>query len=359
MAKAAGPLLFMFPFVAYHTCDQEPKNGIIEQRTPMHRLLSATIGVLLLCSHAQAIPIINQRLETTDLLGSPITTIDVGESFQLRGYVQDLRLGGLGVFAFWSDVVYDRSLASVPGAGSGPAPVVFGPTYPNGQNGDTSTPGLIDEVGAFDGSVALGGAEVLQWIVPFTADAAGVVSFNANQPDGGIAVEPLLFDVNTAIPFDEVQFGTAVLTIGAGLPDTRLMAWAQAAGLSGPNALPNAIPWGDGVPNLVKYAFNMNGGGPDTHCLVPGTGTSGLPFVWFDDSGPVTVFRFEYIRRKNSGLVYTPKQSTTLGSRSWVPMTGTPTVTDMNPEWERVSIEHPFAPAVTSARFFLVEVALP
>jgi hypothetical protein len=40
-------------------------------------------------------------------------------------------------------------------------------------------------------------------------------------------------------------------------------------------------------------------------------------------------------------------------------MTGTPTVTNIDSEWERVGIEHPFAPALTPACFFLVEVAMP
>jgi hypothetical protein len=124
-----------------------------------------------------------------------------------------------------------------------------------------------------------------------------------------------------------------------------------AAGLAGPNAQATATPFGDGVPNLLKYAFNMNPGGADRRTLVPGTGTVGLPVMRIV-SGSV---RYEFLRRKNSGLIYTPQQSSNLSGASWQAATGTTTVTPIDENWERVEIQQ----APGTARFFRVLVALP
>jgi hypothetical protein len=161
---------------------------------------------------------------------------------------------------------------------------------------------------------------------------------------------------NTA--FDNV---TGPLTVTAQYvqvtPLQAYQAWTTLAGLTNDNALPGAIPYGDGVANLIKYAFNMNGAGSDAHTLVRGSSISGLPCLSADDSAGV--FRYEFVRRKSSGLVYAPKQSTTLEQGAWVPMTGTTKVTDIDAEWERVVIEQSYDPGVTPACFFTVEVALP
>lgn len=115
--------------------------------------------------------------------------------------------------------------------------------------------------------------------------------------------------------------------LASGLTNDGWQLWIEGAGLTGNHALPSAAPYGDGIPNALKYAFNMNGSGPDDRRLTPGTGVSGLPVLWLDRQGPAPVARFEFVRRKNRDLTYTPKQSIALSSDSWAPMTGTTTVT--------------------------------
>lgn len=73
--------------------------------------------------------------------------------------------------------------------------------------------------------------------------------------------------------------------------------WPVAASLTGSAATPGAQPYADGVANLLKYAFNMNGAGADVRVLVPGTGTGGLPAIGPRGSGATSVFRFKFIRR--------------------------------------------------------------
>ncbi|BCU77777.1 hypothetical protein llg_24920 [Luteolibacter sp. LG18] len=135
-------------------------------------------------------------------------------------------------------------------------------------------------------------------------------------------------------------------------------AWAAAAGLTGGDAAAGAVPRGDGVKNLLKYAFNLDPSVADCRTLVPGTGTAGLPCVTRSGSGAGAVLRIEYLRRKNSGLTYRAVQSATLLPGSFSVFSGTPVVTAVGSAWERVVVETPCDPAVTPRLFGRVEVAL-
>ncbi|MCW1921278.1 choice-of-anchor D domain-containing protein [Luteolibacter arcticus] len=135
--------------------------------------------------------------------------------------------------------------------------------------------------------------------------------------------------------------------------------WSEGNDLAGDDALPDAVPFGDGVSNLLKYAFNMNGSGPDVSVLVPGGGTSGLPSFVFDEGGAETVLRLEFLRRRGSGLIYTPKVSATLEPGSFVPMSGDVVVVPIDEHWERVLVEEPRDFSSLPTGFGIVEVSLP
>jgi hypothetical protein len=142
-------------------------------------------------------------------------------------------------------------------------------------------------------------------------------------------------------------------------PAQLLDAAITAAGLSGPNAALTATPNGDGVPNLLKYAFNMNLSGPDAATMPPG-GSRGLPGITAQPNGGASVFRFEFLRRKNSGLIYTPQKSGMLSNpASWVPLTDLPTVISIDATWERVIYEEHYDAATTPMNFGRVQVTLP
>lgn len=132
--------------------------------------------------------------------------------------------------------------------------------------------------------------------------------------------------------------------------------WATIAGRTGPSAALTATPFNDGIANLLKYAFNMNAAGPDVSVLSTG-GSSGLPQISMDTSGAEPVLRIAFLRRKGSGLIYTPQHSTTFGY--FVAMIGTPTVTAINAQWERVTVEEPAPPATAPHTFARVRVGLP
>ncbi|MCB1133576.1 MAG: hypothetical protein KDN05_20830, partial [Verrucomicrobiae bacterium] len=154
---------------------------------------------------------------------------------------------------------------------------------------------------------------------------------------------------------DESTFQIALTATGKSA-QTILNETISAAGLAGPNASLLATPYEDGVENLLKYAFNMNLSGPDVSTLVPG-GTSGLPIHTVDRTGPETVWRVEFLRRKGSGLIYTPMKSTTLDS--FEPMTGEVTTTSVDSDWERVVVEEQCDPSTTPNCFSHVKVTVP
>jgi hypothetical protein len=129
--------------------------------------------------------------------------------------------------------------------------------------------------------------------------------------------------------------------------------WSSQAGLSGGDAALGATPHRDGVPNLLKYAFNLSGAGPDCRSLPPG-GTAGLPMVSVDTSVTPALLRIEYLRRKNSGLTYTPQRSTTLGG--FTTFTGQQTVIPINAAWERVIMADSAPQAGTTKAFARVMV---
>jgi hypothetical protein len=129
--------------------------------------------------------------------------------------------------------------------------------------------------------------------------------------------------------------------------------------LTGDDALPNATPFNDGVENLLKYAFNMNLAGPDANTLPPGAGTSGLPSITTPAAAPTGTLRFEFLRRKGSGLVYMPQKSTSLDGTGWSPLAATPVVMSIDDQWERVVYTEAPDPVPAPACFGRVEVVIP
>ncbi len=120
---------------------------------------------------------VSLRVDVTDAQLNPIDAIDVGGTFLVNVYAQDLRLLAEGIFAAFLDVLFDPQLVQVDGQ------ITYGPFYGNGQSGDTDTPGLIDELGAVSNQSTLGGEEQLLASVPMRALKSGEVLFSADPAD--------------------------------------------------------------------------------------------------------------------------------------------------------------------------------
>lgn len=112
-----------------------------------------------------------------------------------------------------------------------------------------------------------------------------------------------------------------------------------------------AAPAGDGVANLLKYAFNMLGSGsgqspalttPNATTLAPG-GSAGLPFPGFGTGPDADKLQITYIRRKAStspGITYAVEFSADLGLTD--PWSGNPSATEttisLDASLERVTV---------------------
>jgi len=120
--------------------------------------------------------------------------------------------------------------------------------------------------------------------------------------------------------------------------------------ISGPDADPDK----DGLSNLLECAFNLPPMSSGLPVLTPGAGTSGLPSISVAGEGVNRKLRLEYLRRK-AGFTYTPEVSASLDGGTWNPAGGTPVVTSINSEWERVVIEDTTGTGATT-RFGRVKV---
>lgn len=111
------------------------------------------------------------------------------------------------------------------------------------------------------------------------------------------------------------------------------------------------VPAGDGVANLLKYAFNMIGTnlGQAASVTVPNstvllaTGSVGLPLVTVVESGPdIGKLQITYVRRKaasNPGITYKVEFSNTLAAGSWgINTTATELLFDLGGAFERVVV---------------------
>ncbi|MCU0797757.1 MAG: chitobiase/beta-hexosaminidase C-terminal domain-containing protein, partial [Akkermansiaceae bacterium] len=125
---------------------------------------------------------------------------------------------------------------------------------------------------------------------------------------------------------------------------TPLQAWRSLHGLAADGSQDLAHPSGDGVANLLKYAFNMapNAGDlvqPQTGILPEG-GTAGLPRIRRDESGRLTV---TFIRRKaatNPGITYTVETGDHLDALQPLSLNEA-VVQSIDATWEQVRVTDP------------------
>lgn len=125
--------------------------------------------------------------------GDGIPNVNVGDRFEVHVYVDDTRNNGApypsltppltavdqGVGSAYMDLLYDTALVSYNGDPTGSD---WSPDYPSSQFVDSSVPGMLNELGAFQGQNATPLGPLKQELVKltFTASATGVASF---RPD--------------------------------------------------------------------------------------------------------------------------------------------------------------------------------
>ena len=141
--------------------------------------------------------------------GTPLTSLATGQDFVVHVFARDLRTPARGVFAAYTDILWDAAKAVATG------PVQFSTAYGGQQSGSISTPGLVDEAGAFAGTTELGPGAHEVFRVPMRATGSGNLLFSTDPADVFPAHDTALYGDTAAVPLEEIRFGTASVTINA------------------------------------------------------------------------------------------------------------------------------------------------
>ncbi len=150
------------------------------------------------------------ELVTVDAQGQPLSQVEVGDEFWLRGSAYDLNQTKESIFAAFVDVTYGADLVSANGEPRGTSGFV------NGQSGDVRTAGQIDEVGGFRG-VELSAVDKHNdffFEMPFVAEAEGEVVFATNPAESIPAHDVLVYGSDLPVVAEQIDYGYVRLQVG-------------------------------------------------------------------------------------------------------------------------------------------------
>jgi len=218
-------------------------------------------------------PSVSIALEAVDSSGNPISTIQVGQTFDLEAVVKDLRQQttsgeGFGVYAAFLNTAYNSSLATVTGPLTFVSPFQVAenpPDYPDNAPPNVEpaapVPGQISEAGASSNSLtpesqSPGPPAQVLWSATVQATAPGVETFTAS-PDTATGHDVLTFGEDAAIPTADVAYSNASVTITAGsLPVVSISSVSQNEGNSGttPFVFNLTLSSAAAAPVTVAYA---------------------------------------------------------------------------------------------------------
>lgn len=135
--------------------------------------------------------------------------------------------------------------------------------------------------------------------------------------------------------------------------------WRNLQGLAGDGSQDLANPSGDGIANLLKYAFKLAQRTGDltkaNYQILTANGTAGLPLITRDAQGRLTI---AFVRRKastNPGISYSVETGSDLAILQPLDLSAA-IVVSIDETWERVTVTDP---AVTPNRFGRVRVSVP
>src|SRR5262249_29831 len=130
---------------------------------------------------------------------------------------RDLRTPARGVFSGFLDVLWDSNKALVTASDLTNA-LTFGADYQGSKTGNASTPGLIDEGGAFAGFTELGGGAKELFSVPMRATAAGTLIFSADPADDLVNHPTDVYDdpqVDVKVPPAQIHYGAVTIQVAS------------------------------------------------------------------------------------------------------------------------------------------------
>jgi hypothetical protein len=178
---------------------------------------------------------------------------------------------------------------------------------------------------------------------PATSVTAGssttfTIAFTPTTLGSRVAALHIASNDTTKNPFNISVSGTGI---------TVFQEWMKLAGVPSNQSGAMQTPHSDGVPNLLKFAFNLDPTKPDFRKLTAGAnGVAGLP--GFTRLG--NRLRLEFVRRRatsSPGIIYTAQFASDLSN--WIDFTGPlVSVVSIDATWERVVVEDVPPPGATS-----------
>lgn len=172
-------------------------------------------------------------LKVVDGAGNAINRVTPGSRFGVQVMVQDLRAAlaanPLGVFAAFTDILYDANLAVPSNMIQGDPfdfDVVFAPEFGvTGAFGIADQPGIIDEFGSFltntnpsnnPPNPALTDQPVLLATLYFDAVGTGELRMATSPADALPFRDTLLFQPPAPVPVERIRYNVTTVTIGGG-----------------------------------------------------------------------------------------------------------------------------------------------
>ncbi|MBC8009489.1 MAG: putative Ig domain-containing protein, partial [Burkholderiales bacterium] len=211
------------------------------------------------------------------------------------------------------------------------------------------------------------------WLNPVSSSDTPAISVtSANFIFNNLTLRSV--NANGGLVFDEIRLGTSfpIVTPYTAPSATGVQTFRTTHGLAADGSQDLLAPAGDGITNLLKYAFNMLGTGagqaedidlPNAAVLAP-DGSAGLPFISIGTGPDAGKLQLTCIRRKASGspypgITYAVQFSNDLAvSDPWAANPSAPeTATSLDATFERVTVTDSLVSP--TKRFVRVRVSTP
>ena len=230
-------------------------------------LSTATVSVQV-SDDSSADDVIAFSLAITNESGTPVNAVELGDTFQVHVFADDLRTedpnagtpaDDRGVGAAYLDLLYDATQVTV-------LDVAFSPDcadclYPNATSADTSTPNVINNAGGLQSSpTALGADPTKVFVVTMQAIAAGQAEFQTDPTELFPAFDSVFFEPPQAVSVDQITYGSSSISIvGAGTPPVAIDD-SFAAGSQQLDPIVNDLSGSNGQPTIVAVGATTAGG---------------------------------------------------------------------------------------------------
>ena len=215
------------------------------------------VGTILNDDEEGVAPLVRVRLQASNAAGQAISSVNVGDSFFIDVFVDDLRsaTAALGVLSAYADINFPANLLNANGA------AVFSASYPLNQTGNNSVDGLINEIGAAaNASPTLGPDEIRLVRVPMTAESTGLANLTLDPADDATS-DTKLFGVEEELTAAQIEFVNDDITINPAVvvPNLSIANASTTEGNTGTKLLNFIVSLSQATTRDITFSFATTG----------------------------------------------------------------------------------------------------